>query len=461
MNEEILDVVVIGAGLTGLATATYLAKEGLNAVVLEKTNRIGGQIRTYSDNGFVFESGPNTGTISNYEVVELFDLLKGKVQLVKACEDSKKRLIWKGDRFYPLPSGLLSAVKTPLFTWHDKFKILFEPFVKKGSNPFESVGELASRRLGKSFLNYAVDPFISGIYAGDPMKLVTKYALPKLYNLEQDYGSFIKGAFKKSMKEKTPQEKATTKEVFSVSGGLSNLISAMSDYLGEENIRTNISNIIITPSNDNKWIIKYENNGSLYSVCANNVVTTTGAHELHNYMPFISSVDMECLQSVRYSPIIQVSVAIDDKNEMFNAFGGLVPSIEKKGILGILFPSKCFVHDKRALDGKILLSVFIGGVRNPEYIDMPDDFIEKLVEDNVCEMMRCDKKDIIILKIFRHRNAIPQYEKNSGDRFVCIDKIEKQYKGLYLKGNMIGGIGMADRIKQAIDTAKIIIGDRK
>lgn len=52
----------------------------------------------------------------------------------------------------------------------------------------------AARRLGKSFLNYAVDPFLSGVYAGDPLKLITRYALPKLYNLEQQYGGFIKMA---------------------------------------------------------------------------------------------------------------------------------------------------------------------------------------------------------------------------------------------------------------------------
>ena len=169
------DTVIIGAGLTGLSTAFHLKKHGIDAVVLEKENRIGGQIRTFTEDGFTFESGPNTGVVSFPEVAELFQQLDGKCELEIARESSKRRLIWKGSRFHALPSGLVSAVRTPLFTLCDKFRILGEPWHKRGTDPNESVGALACRRLGKSFYEYAVDPFVSGVYAGDPMKLTTQH----------------------------------------------------------------------------------------------------------------------------------------------------------------------------------------------------------------------------------------------------------------------------------------------
>ena len=118
------DTVIIGAGLTGLSTAFHLKKHGIDAVVLEKENRIGGQIRTFTEDGFTFESGPNTGVVSFPEVAELFQQLDGKCELEIARESSKRRLIWKGSRFHALPSGLVSAVRTPLFTLCDKFRIL-------------------------------------------------------------------------------------------------------------------------------------------------------------------------------------------------------------------------------------------------------------------------------------------------------------------------------------------------
>ena len=121
------DIVVIGAGLTGLTTAYHLRKQGRDVLVIEKENRIGGQIRTYSEKGFVFESGPNTGVVSFPEVRELFDDL-GDCQLEIARESSKRRLIWKGNRFHALPSGPVEAVTTPLFRLSDKIRILGEPW---------------------------------------------------------------------------------------------------------------------------------------------------------------------------------------------------------------------------------------------------------------------------------------------------------------------------------------------
>lgn len=184
-NHRLRDTIIIGAGLTGLTTAYCLTRKGCDIEVIEQSPCVGGQIRTYHENGFTFESGPNTGVISHPEVAELLAELSPTCRLETAREASRQRLIWKGDRFHPLPSGLFSAITTPLFSTKDKFNILGEPFRSKGNNPDEMIGELVQRRLGISYLHYAVDPFISGVYAGDPMRLVTRHALPKLYQLEQ------------------------------------------------------------------------------------------------------------------------------------------------------------------------------------------------------------------------------------------------------------------------------------
>lgn len=107
------DIVVIGAGLTGLSTAFNLKKMGRDVLVLEKQNRIGGQIATHNEDGFTFESGPNTGVVSFPEVTELFRDLEGRCQMETACESSKRRLIWKGSEFHALPASLPAAISTP------------------------------------------------------------------------------------------------------------------------------------------------------------------------------------------------------------------------------------------------------------------------------------------------------------------------------------------------------------
>ena len=132
-------IVVVGAGLTGLTCAAYLRRKGQDVVVLEATDRIGGLMQTEEIDGFVMEQGPSTGTIKYPEVAELFDMLGDDCTLEVAQSSAKCRLIWKDGRFHALPSGLWSAITTPLFTLKDKFRILGEPWRKKGTDSNESV----------------------------------------------------------------------------------------------------------------------------------------------------------------------------------------------------------------------------------------------------------------------------------------------------------------------------------
>ena len=451
------DILIIGAGLTGLTTAYTLASKGKNVQILERLERPGGQILTYHEDGFTFESGPNTGSISTPEVAELFAELEkisdGKCKLETAPDAAKKRLIWKGDKFHALPSGLGSAISTPLFTLGDKFRILGEPWRKKGENPDESVGELTRRRLGKSFVDYAVDPFLSGVYAGDPNTLVTRYALPKLYNLEQNYGSFVRGAMKKAKEPKTDRDRLATKKVFSAVGGLSNITKAMSDYLGDR-ITLGINNLKITPSGST-WIATYtDRDGNHQSISALKVVTTCGSYVLPEILPFIEPSTMQKINNLKYAPMVEVSVGIKNTNGLdYKAFGGLVPTCEHKQILGILFPSACFTG--RAPEEGALFSYFIGGVKHAEMLEKSDSELTTIVEDVFHEMLKFPKNvNPDLIRIFRHKNAIPQYEITTGERLDTVEQTEHKYEGLYIAGNLRDGIGMAHRIKQARDIAQ-------
>jgi len=208
-------IVILGAGITGLTIGYYLQRAAIDFVIVERSPVAGGVIQTHERDGFVYETGPNTGIIAHPEVAELFELLAPGCQLELADPKAENRWILKNGKWVPLPSGMMGGIKTPLFSLKDKLRLLAEPFRKKGDNPMETISELVKRRMGKSFLEYAVDPFISGIYAGNPDLLVTKYALPKLYNLEQQYGSFIKGGVKKSREPKSDRDRKATRKVFS------------------------------------------------------------------------------------------------------------------------------------------------------------------------------------------------------------------------------------------------------
>jgi oxygen-dependent protoporphyrinogen oxidase len=446
------EITIIGAGLTGLSLAHKLKKQGKKVIVVEKNSQTGGVIDTREEDGFIYETGPNTGVLSTPEIVELIEELGDNCTLATANKKANKRLILKNGKWHALPSGLISAVTTPLFTFKDKLRVLAEPFRAKGKNPHESLADLVRRRLGKSFLDYAIDPFIGGIYAGDPEKIIPKYALPKLYNLEQNYGSFIKGAIKKAKEPKSDREKKATKEVFAVEAGLKNLILALVKSVGEENILLNAQQTVVMP-NENGFELRIEKaSGETHTIHSTKVVSTAGAYHLKTLFPFLSEEALAPITNLRYAAVTLAAAGYKNwTGKKLDSFGGLVPSKEGKKILGILFPSAIF--NDRAPEGGAMLSIFLGGVRKPEVYNLSNEEIKETVIKNIRETLDVEDPEPDVFEIFRYKHAIPQYEISSGQRLEAIKAIEEKHPGLLLAGNIRDGIGMADRVKQAFEIA--------
>ena len=458
-KEYTKDIVVIGAGITGLTTAYWLKKGGKDVEVLEKEERFGGQIHTFHVDGYLFESGPNTGVLSSPEAVELFNSIAADCQVDIARSSAKRRLVWKKDSFTALPTSLSTAITTPLFTTYDKLRILGEPFRAKGSDPNESVADMVKRRLGNSYYNYAVDPFIAGIYAGDPTKLITRYALPKLYQLEQNYGSFIRGAIKKAKEKKGERERLATKDVFSPNHGMEQIVKALAKNIDEKNIVLGANNLSVAPQEDGSYSVTYTNSqGNECVVRANKVITTCGAYALPQVLPFVTEAEKQALSNLTYAPVVQVGVGIKYvNNHTLNAFGGLVPTIEQQKLLGVLFTSACF--DNRAPQNSTTLSFFLGGMKDQDMVNKSDEEIVSLVKDALHRMLKVPNDvEIEAIKISRHQRAIPQYWANTEERIKAVQAVEQRYKGLIVAGNLRDGIGIADRIKQGTLVAQSILG---
>jgi oxygen-dependent protoporphyrinogen oxidase len=444
-------VAIIGAGITGLTAAYYLKKAGISFSIFEKTNHIGGVIDTKQKNDFTYETGPNSGILSTLEIADLFNDLKGKCEIEIADHSSSKRLIWKKDQWHALPSGLRSAIETPLFSFYDKLRILGEPFRKKGNNPNESLAEMVKRRLGKSFLDYAIDPFILGIYAGDPNYLIPKYALPKLYNLEQDYGSFIKGAIKKKKLPKTEDDKKVTREIFSVKGGLINLVNALCDEIESKNILLNINNLKFLKQDSYYILNKEQRTNNKYT----HILSTINAGHLSETFSFLNNEDVSSIDNLLYAKVSELTLGFKNwKGIPLDAFGGLVPFRENRNILGILFLSNLFAG--RAPKGGALLTIFTGGTRKPKLANMEAKELKNIIANELKDMMKLDKFNPDLYEINTYEKAIAQYGEDSKARLNAISKIENQYKGLYMAGSMRDGVGLADRVKQANQIVKQI-----
>lgn len=461
--EYSTDTVIIGAGITGLTTAFYLNQNDQNFLVVDNRDYPGGVMHTQKCGDFVYETGPNTGVLGSLEAVKLFEQLHGEKSLTadyaleKASTAAKKRFIIKGGKPNIMPMGVGKGITTKLFTFKDKLRLLGEPFRKRGTNPNETLAEFVVRRMGQSFLDYAINPFISGVYAGDPGMLVTKYAFPKLYNLEQNYGSLIGGSMKigkvkKKEKEQNPDLKKVTRETFSAEDGLSNLAYGIYNRVGEDKFILSAQKAVVTKT-DNVFEISFIKNGERSTIKCRRVVNTAGAYAFADLFPFVDDEDKKVISALKYSSVVECALGFEKwQGTSLDGFGCLVPQKENRKILGVLYMSTLFKN--RAPKDGAMLSVFLGGMRHLDYLDLSDTEIKKIVAEELSQIYKIKEFEPEMFKIMRHSNAIPQYQADTEQRINAIEKIEKQFPGLIIGGNMIGGIGMSDRIKQGVALAE-------
>ena len=183
------DVLVVGAGISGLTAAFRLNDCGFRVIVIEAAAHTGGVIRTVRDGDALYERGPNSILETGPHIAELIDRLGIGAQRIDTNPVSARRFVVREGRLVALPTSLRAFVRTPLFSTRAKLRLLREPFMSRAPlESEESVADFVVRRLGPEFLHYAVEPFVAGIYAGDPRQLSVAAAFPKLHALEQRYG---------------------------------------------------------------------------------------------------------------------------------------------------------------------------------------------------------------------------------------------------------------------------------
>ncbi len=447
-----VDIVIIGAGLTGLTAGYYLNKAGLKVLILEKSDRAGGVIETCREDGFVYERGPNAGVLTSPLTAQLFDELSDDCEL-ELAPASLNRYVSKSGQWHALPKGPIKFIKSPLFSFRDKLGLMFEMFRPKGTDASESLASFVKRRLGSSILNYAVDPFILGVYAGDPAELSVKYAFPQMHEMEQEHGSLFKAM---KAKKKAPQSFANYRRLFSFKDGMESLVHALKKRIGSDKFIFKTSETSVTPIKNGGFKVMTFLDGETLEIQVKKVIVACGAFALPKLLPFVPQHDLEDVASCPYTDVIEVTLGFKKWQGIpLNGFGGLCPHIESHKILGAIYTST--VMSNRAPEGGALLAIFIGGVRQAELVQKSDEELVKILGEELKPLMKLNDFKPDLVRIHRQYRAIPQYGPESKNRFQAIEKIEGQFPGLSLAGDFIGGIGLSKRIHHATKIATKLI----
>ncbi len=447
MNTE-KKILVIGAGITGLATAHWLNKDGYNVTIVEAKSKVGGSMVTEKENGYLIDFGPNSGLETSPLIKILVEDLNLKEQFIYGNKEGNKRYILKNDELQALPMNPKDFLSTKLFSTKAKLRLALEPFVGKSKDGYyQSISEFVTRRLGREFLDYAINPFVAGVYAGNPDKLSVKSAFPKLYRLEELYGGLIKGTIKGARERKKSGEKSKQDAaMFSFVDGMVTLPKAIHSEFGDK-VLLNSSVISVDKIND-KFEITYNQNGTQTKLEADLVISTAPSYITSKIFSNFDSELSNHLSKIYYPPVMVLYLGYDKKDigQPLDGFGFLIPSKEKKNFLGALWSSVIF--DNRAPEGKAAFTLFIGGARSPELLS---DDNSKLIDDVVKEfesLMHIKGKHEFIKSNFWNK-AIPQYNIGYVEHENYFKQFEEKNPGIILGGNYVGGISIGDCIKSS------------
>ena len=438
-------VAIIGGGITGLSAAYTLQNSGIDVVLFEKNSEPGGAIKTVSENGWMIEYGPNSLLLKDKNVLDFISQLGLEERMIEAGSDSGTRYILKNGELVPLPGNPLSAISTPLFSTKAKLRILAEPFISKSNDKDETVESFVTRRLGKEFCDYALNPFIAGIFAGTPDRLSARHAFPAMYEMEQNYGSLMVGAVTGSKKRK---EKGRIKsKLVSFEQGLQQLPIKIAKQLENIIYSEKITGI---KGSDNSWVLQ---SGKHEYGPFNRVLINIPAHKLSEMNWPLKSPALSVFKKVHYPPVSIIVFGFKKEQIVhpLDGFGFLVPEKEKRDILGTLFSSSLF--ESRAPDSHVLLTTFVGGMRQPELAEMKSEKLFEIVLNELSDILKISGNPVFREHIFWPK-AIPQYEPGYDEIINGFEKLEKEFKGLYFAGNFRGGISVPDCIKNGIALGK-------
>jgi len=431
-----------------------LQRAGVPAVVFEAGDRIGGTIQTLRQDGYLAEFGPNTILETSPKISQLIRDAGLEPRRLFSAPEAAARYVVRGKRPVEMPGSPVGFFTTPLFSLRAKLAVLCEPFVPaRRDGQEESIADFVVRRLGREFLDQAIDAMVAGVYAGDPSRLSLQQAFPKLAALEAKYGSLVKGQILGARERRKRGDVAKDRAPkFSFDEGLQVLPDTLGAHLGDA-VRRN-SPVVRLARKQGGWeVVTGDGTSSEHGA----VIYAGTAYRLAELeIQDVAQPDLAMFSEIRHPPVSSVVLGFrrEDVEHPCQGFGALIPNIEGFQILGTIFSSALFPN--RAPAGHLTLTSYVGGERHPELAELP--------EDELCERALQDLRVLFGVRgtpTFRHvakyPKAIPQYNLGFARFRERLTAIESQAPGLVFAGHYRDGISLSDSILSGYNIAERVV----
>lgn len=449
-------IAVIGGGVSGLATAEYLRREGHRAVVLERSLYIGGAIRTIRRDGWLMEAGPDSLLASKPAALELARELG--VELVAGSAMSAPGVV-RGGKIVPLPQGFqlmaptrwLPFLTSPALSWKGKLRAALEAFVPPSPEPAdESVGTFISRRFGRELMECLAQPLVGGIYAADIDRLSLLSTFPSFRAMEIARGSVTRALLANLRSGTRPMNPFQAP-----AQGMESLITALAHRIGPSNLKAG-STVGELRRHARGWQLSRQGGEELFD----GVVLACSAQAAGS---LLGNVDENLKRTLSEIPHVSTATIhfLFEESQLTRPVPGsgfVVPHIE-----GLHITACTYAHKKypgRAPAGNALLRVHLGHALDQEVLARDDESLVDLALRELRPLVGLIGMPLDRV-VFRQREVLPQYQVHHQQRVRQVDERLRALPGLAISGNGLGGVGISDCLTRARQATEKVITDLK
>ena len=458
MSDHHKRIIIVGAGIAGLSIAWSIKQRAsdVEVVVLERSPRAGGNIRTEHLEGYVCEWGPDGFLDNAPATLALVHDLGLSARILPSNDAARKRYIFSQGRLCEVPTSIGAFLKSPLLSTRGKLRVMGEPFSKRRKDDEESILDFARRRIGAEAAAVLVDPMVSGIFAGNADALSLKACFPRMRQIEDDHGGLVRGLLATRRSRKADDAPgAPSGRLTSFVGGMSDLVDGLTHSLGGI-VRTSVpvtalqANQTPTLRPDVASRRRYTVTTSQEALDADAVVLSGPAAESATILRNLDGHLASLLEGIPTAPLAVVCLGYEAATLRpqchLDGFGFLVPRGEGLRILGALWETSIYRH--RAPEGMALLRVMIGGARDPEAASLGDADLIQVVRNDLARTMNVSAVPELV-RVIRHPRGIPQYVKGHLARLNQIDVLLEAHPGIFLAGSSYRGVSINSCIADA------------
>ena len=438
---------VVGGGISGLAAAYELQARRVPHVLLERSARLGGVIRTEQAGGFTIDGGPDALLVQKPAAIELCRELGLGGRLVPALQP-RTAFVLRAGRLHALPDAsvlgvptrLLPLATTRLLSARGRVRMALERCVPRrpaGEADDESIASFFGRRFGREVVDYIAEPLLAGIHAGDVERLSVRALFPRLVEAEARHGSLIRGL--------RPLRAGRAPEGLfrSLPGGIGEMVTALAGALAPAAIRTGAGVAGLQGPGPYRLALT-----SGEQVAARRVVLAVPAYVAAELVRPLDADLAALCAGIPYTSTATVALgyARPDVGHALRGTGFVVPRVER----GVSLMAATWVSSKwpqRAPRGHVLLRGFLGGARDGAALERADDDLIDCVHRDFRKLLGV-RGAPVVARAYRWPRLNPQHEVGHLARLAAIDARLDRLPGLRLIGAAFGGVGLPDCIAQ-------------